>query len=88
MTLRGDMTLSSGRKAGVRRSLDEIEVAQAKDPVLPREAFEPTKAGILAPPLTARQNSLYAALKAKRLRRRTSQGRAFWRHLSRGHCQP
>jgi ATP-dependent DNA helicase RecQ len=65
LTLRGDMTLSSGRRAGVRRSLDEIEVAQAKDPVLPREAFEPAKAGILAPPLTARQNSLFAALKAK-----------------------
>jgi ATP-dependent DNA helicase RecQ len=67
LTLRGDMTLSSGRRAGVRRSLDEIEVAQAKDPVLPREAFEPVKAGILAPPMTARQNSLFAALKAKRL---------------------
>jgi ATP-dependent DNA helicase RecQ len=59
--------LSSGRRADVRRSLDEIEVAQAKDPGLPREAFEPAKAGILAPPLTARQNSLFAALKAKRL---------------------
>src|ERR1700675_2232229 len=67
LTLRGDMTLSSGRRAGVRRSLDEIEVAQAKDPVFPREALEPVKPGILAPPLTARQNSLFAALKAKRL---------------------
>jgi ATP-dependent DNA helicase RecQ len=67
LTLRGDMTLSSGRKAGVRRSLDEIEVAQAKDPVRPREAFEPVKPGIVVPPLTARQNSLFAALKAKRL---------------------
>ncbi|MGH6852525.1 MAG: HRDC domain-containing protein, partial [Methylocella sp.] len=67
LTLRGEMTLSSGRKACVRRSLDEIEVAQAKDPVLPREAFEPVKPEILAPPLTSRQNSLFAALKAKRL---------------------
>ncbi|MGH6837944.1 MAG: DNA helicase RecQ [Methylocella sp.] len=67
LTLRGDMILSSGRKADVRRSLDEIEVAQASDPVLPREAFEPVKPGILAPPLTARQNSLLSALKAKRL---------------------
>jgi ATP-dependent DNA helicase RecQ len=67
LTLRGDMTLSSGRKAGVRRSLDEIEVAQAKDPVLPREAFEPVKAGVGTTLLTARQNSLFAALKAKRL---------------------
>ena len=47
--------------------MDEIEVAQAKDPGLPREAFEPVNPGILAPPLTARQNSLFAALKAKRL---------------------
>jgi ATP-dependent DNA helicase RecQ len=67
LTLRGDITLSSGRKAGVRRSLDEIEVAQAKDPVLPRAAFEPVKPGLLAPPLTARQGRLLAALKAKRL---------------------
>jgi ATP-dependent DNA helicase RecQ len=61
------MTLSSGRKADVRRSLDEIEVAQAKDPVSSREAFEPVKPGLFAPPLTARQNGLLAALKAKRL---------------------
>jgi ATP-dependent DNA helicase RecQ len=67
LTLRGGMTLSSGRKASVRRSLVEIEVAQAKDPGLPREAFEPVNPGILAPPLTARQNSLFAALRAKRL---------------------
>ncbi|MGB6175551.1 MAG: DNA helicase RecQ [Methylocella sp.] len=67
LTLRGDITLSSGRKAGVRRSLDEIEVAQAKDPVFPRAAFEPVKRGIETAPLTARQNSLLAALKAKRL---------------------
>jgi ATP-dependent DNA helicase RecQ len=67
LTLRDDMTLSSGRKADVRRSLDEIEVAQASDPALPRETFEPVKPGDVAPPLTARQNSLLAALKAKRL---------------------
>jgi ATP-dependent DNA helicase RecQ len=67
LTLRGGMTLSSGRKASVRRSLDEIEIAQAKDPVLSRKAFEPVKPGIETAPLTARQNSLLAALKAKRL---------------------
>ncbi len=67
LTLRGDMTLSSGRNASVRRSLDEIEVAQAKDPVLSREAFEPVNPGFLALPLTARQNRLLTALKAKRL---------------------
>ncbi|MGA7383694.1 MAG: HRDC domain-containing protein, partial [Methylocella sp.] len=67
LTLRGGMTLSSGRTASVRRSLDEIEVAQAKDPVLAREAFEPVKPGAGTALLTARQNSLFAALKAKRL---------------------
>lgn len=66
LTLRGDITLSSGRKVSVRRSLDAIEVAQAKDPALSREAFEPVKREIAAP-LTARQNRLLAALKAKRL---------------------
>jgi ATP-dependent DNA helicase RecQ len=66
LTLRGDITLSSGRKVSVRRSLDAIEVAQAKDPALSRKAFEPVKREIAAP-LTARQNRLLAALKAKRL---------------------
>jgi ATP-dependent DNA helicase RecQ len=66
-TPRGDMTLSSGRKVGVRRSLDAIEVVQSKDPVLPREAFEQVKRGIETAPLTAQQNSLLAAFKAKRL---------------------
>jgi ATP-dependent DNA helicase RecQ len=66
LTLRGDITLSSGRKVSVRRSLDAIEVAQAKDPALSRKAFEPVKLEIAAP-LTARQNRLLAALKAKRL---------------------
>ncbi len=67
LTLCGDMTLSSGRRAGVRRSLGEIEVAQASDPVFPREAFETVKPGTETAPLTARENSLLAALKAKRL---------------------
>jgi ATP-dependent DNA helicase RecQ len=67
LTLRGGMTLSSGRTASVRRSLGEIEVAQAKDPALAREAFEPVKPGVGTALLTARQNSLFAALKAKRL---------------------
>ena len=66
LTLRGDITLSSGRKVSVRRSLDAIEVAQAKDPALSRKAFEPVKREIAAS-LTARQNRLLAALKAKRL---------------------
>src|ERR1700730_17651463 len=67
LTLRGDMTLSSGRKAGVRRSLDEIEVAQAKDPALPREAFERVKPGVETAPLPPGLRSMFAALKAKRL---------------------
>jgi ATP-dependent DNA helicase RecQ len=67
LTLRGDMTLLSGRTASVRRSLGEIEVAQAKDPALARVAFEPVKPGVGTTLLTARQNSLFAALKAKRL---------------------
>ncbi|HEY8031224.1 MAG TPA: DNA helicase RecQ [Methylocella sp.] len=67
LTLRGGMTLSSGRKASVQRSLDAIEVAQAKDPVFPREAFAPVEQESGAAALTARQNRLLAALKAKRL---------------------
>ncbi|MGH6867599.1 MAG: DNA helicase RecQ [Methylocella sp.] len=67
LTLRGDMTLSSGRKACVRRSLDEIEVAQAKDPALKREAFAPVNLSGVTAPLTANQNRLLTALKAKRL---------------------
>ena len=66
LTLRGDMTLSSGRKADVRRSLGRDRGWRRQGPGAPREAFEPGKAGI-APPMTARQNSLLAALKAKRL---------------------
>jgi ATP-dependent DNA helicase RecQ len=67
LTLRGDIALPSGRKAGVRRSLAEIEVAQAKEPAFPRKAFEPVKPQIEGAPLTARENRLLAALKAKRL---------------------
>jgi ATP-dependent DNA helicase RecQ len=59
--------LPSGRKAAVRRSLQEIEVAQAKDPALTRQAFEPIKPETGAAPLTAKENRLLAALKAKRL---------------------
>ena len=67
LTLRGDIALPSGRKAGVRRSLAEIEVAQAKEPAFPRKAFEPVKPQIEGAPLTAWENRLLAALKAKRL---------------------
>ena len=81
LTLRGGMILSSGRKADVRRCLDEIEVAPAKDPGLPREAFEPVNPGILAPPLTARQNSLFAALKAETSRNRERSKATRLRHI-------
>ena len=67
LSLRGDIALPSGRKAGVRRSLQEIEVTQAKDPALPRKAFEPVKTDIDGVLLTAKENRLLAALKAKRL---------------------
>jgi len=68
VTLRGDLALPSGRTAGVRRSLQDIETAQAQDPVLPRAAFDPgALPGSKAAALTATQNSLLAALKAKRL---------------------
>ncbi|MGH6846222.1 MAG: RQC domain-containing protein, partial [Methylocella sp.] len=67
LTLRGDMTLSSGRKVDMRRGLDEIEVAQARDPALPREAFAPVNPSSLTAPMTANQNILLTALKAKRL---------------------
>jgi ATP-dependent DNA helicase RecQ len=67
LSLRGDIALPSRRKAGVRRSLQEIEVTQAKDPAFPRKAFEPVEPEIGAVPLTAKENRLLAALKAKRL---------------------
>ena len=59
LSLRGDIALPSGRKAAVRRSL--------QDPALARQAFEPVKPEIGAAPLTAKENRLLAALKAKRL---------------------
>jgi ATP-dependent DNA helicase RecQ len=67
LTLRGEIPLPGGRKADLRRSLEEIEVVQAEDPAPPREAFKPLKPGSETAPLTANQNRLLAALKAKRL---------------------
>jgi len=64
LTLRGEITLPSGRKADLRRSLQDIDAAQAKDPALPRATFDP---GAPPPMLTAAQHRLLAALKAKRL---------------------
>ncbi len=64
LTLRGEITLPSGRKADLRHSLREIESAQAKDPAAPRAAFDQ---GTAAPSLTAAQHGLLAVLKAKRL---------------------
>jgi len=64
LTLRGEIPLAGGRKAGVLHTLEEIAVAQAEDLVPPREAFTP---GAETAPLTANQNRLLAALKAKRL---------------------
>ena len=67
LTLRGEIPLAGGRKAGVLHTLEEIAVAQAEDLVPPREAFTPVKPGGETAPLTANQNRLFAALKAKRL---------------------
>ena len=73
MTLRREISLPGGRQADVRRSLEEIEAAGTDDPVLPREAFPPVKAGGEEAPLTANLNRLLAALKAKRLERAREQ---------------
>jgi ATP-dependent DNA helicase RecQ len=67
LSLRGDSPVPGGRKADMRRTLEEIETVQAEDPVPPREAFTPVKLGGETAPLTANQNRLLAALKAKRL---------------------
>jgi hypothetical protein len=53
--------------ARMRQCLEEIEDAQAKDPTPSRSAFEPAKLVPKTAALTARQNGLLAALKAKRL---------------------
>jgi len=65
LTLRGDIKLSSGRTADVRRCLEEIEATDTKDPVAPQVGFEPAKPETST--LTAKQNGLLAVLKAKRL---------------------
>ncbi|WP_051953200.1 DNA helicase RecQ [Methylocapsa aurea] len=68
LTLRGEIALPSGRTANVRRTLQDMEAARDEDLAIPRSAFEPEAAHKSnAPPLTATQNSLLAALKAKRL---------------------
>jgi ATP-dependent DNA helicase RecQ len=68
LTLRGEIDLPSGRTANVRRSLQDIETAQAQDPALPRAEFDPGAAHAQnAVLLTATQHRLLAALKAKRL---------------------
>ncbi len=41
LTLRGELTLPSGRKAGWRQSLREIKSAQAEDPAPSRATFSP-----------------------------------------------
>ena len=73
LTLRREISLAGGRQADVRRSLEEIEAAGTDDPALPREAFPPAKTGGETAPLTANQNRLLAALKAKRLERAREQ---------------
>ena len=67
LTLRGDRTLASENPAKMRRCLEEINEAHAKDPTPSRGAFEPGKFVPNTTALTARQNGLLAALKAKRL---------------------
>ncbi len=73
LTLRREISLPGGRQADVRRSLEEIEAAGTDDPALPREAFPPAKTGGEEAALTANQNRLLAALKAKRLERAREQ---------------
>ena len=66
LVLRGDMALSN-EPAKMRRCLKEIEDAETNDPTSPHGAFEPAKSVPETTALTARQNGLLAALKAKRL---------------------
>lgn len=67
LTLRGGISLSSGRKADARRCLNAIEATQATEPVVPRETLAPNKPVLRAAELTACQSNLFSALKAKRL---------------------
>jgi ATP-dependent DNA helicase RecQ len=67
ITLRGGMTLPREPAGDMRRCLEEIDAAQAKDPAPPPSAFEPAQFIAKTAALTARQNHLLAALKAKRL---------------------
>jgi ATP-dependent DNA helicase RecQ len=67
LTLRGDIPLPGGHKVDLRRGLAEIEAAGTEDPAVPRKSFEPAKPESAGPPLTAQENRLLAALKAKRL---------------------
>ena len=71
LNLRSAIPLPSGREADARQTLARIERARADDPPPPREEYPRAKtANATAPetaPLTANQNTLLAALKAKRL---------------------
>lgn len=66
LTLRGGMAFPN-EPARMLQCLKEIEGAQAKDPTPSRSAVEPPKFIAKPTELTARQNGLLAALKAKRL---------------------
>lgn len=66
LTLRAEIALPSGRKADVRQSLRDIDSAQADDPPPARATTNPSGSDS-APPLTAAEHRLLAALKAKRL---------------------
>lgn len=73
LTLRREISLPGGRQADVRQSLAEIEAAGADAPAMPREALPPAKTGGEEAALTANQNRLLGALKAKRLERAREQ---------------
>ena len=68
LTLRGEIDLPTGRTANVRQALHDIDAAQTADPAIAGAALQSEAAqrskGVA---LTATQNSLLAALKAKRL---------------------
>jgi ATP-dependent DNA helicase RecQ len=67
LSLRGELSLSSGRGIDVKTGLRRLEEAQAQDPALPPTPFAAKPPGRDTAMLTARQNNLLAALKLKRL---------------------
>jgi ATP-dependent DNA helicase RecQ len=75
--LEDEVVLTSGRKVSLRRALEDIKTAQAQtEPVAPSAFEEKPKRNSAI--LTAREHSLLAALKAKRLELARSEKRAAY----------